>query len=66
MKTAQDGTFSADGLIPGLEYEFNAATEFADEGRPSSWRRIGKVTPERAETVDVGDLKGQHPAGEGL
>ena len=66
VKTAQDGTFTADGLIPGFEYEFNAATEFADEGRPSGWRRIGKVTPERAELTDVGELKGVRPPGEGL
>jgi hypothetical protein len=55
--TDPQGEFAASGLIPGEEYKFSAVLEKDADGRPRSWRQVGKATPSGSDVVELGDLQ---------
>jgi len=52
-----DGSFTIDGLVPGVEYNINVATSFTDDGRPNGWNRAGMAKPAGVERIELGELK---------
>jgi hypothetical protein len=59
--TADDGTFTVTGLVPGYEYHLNPVTELDADGRPRGWSGAGTVKAERAEQLHLGDRKMPKP-----
>jgi len=56
-KTGEDGSFEVVGLVPGYEYSLNLVMTTGDEGRSSSWRTVSNPKADRAERVELGDVK---------
>jgi hypothetical protein len=55
--TDAQGDFVAMGLVPGEEYTFSAVMEKDGEGRPRSWRQVGKLTPTGSDVAELGELR---------
>ena len=55
LKTAADGTFMIEGLVPGIEYHLSAGTQLNAVGEPQMWQSAGIVKADRAERIDVSD-----------
>ncbi|HEY7119440.1 MAG TPA: carboxypeptidase regulatory-like domain-containing protein [Tepidisphaeraceae bacterium] len=60
-KTAADGSFTVDGLVPGFDYELSAVLEFGDDGRPRSWMPFGSARAQDGNLVELGDLRLKKP-----
>jgi outer membrane protein assembly factor BamB len=56
-RTAADGTFTVDGLVPGHEYHLTVAVSFYPNGEPRVWQGIGVATADGAGRVDLGDRR---------
>lgn len=54
--TDERGEFKLRKLIPGQLFKINVTTERDSQGRGIGWRTVGKVTPEPAERIELGDL----------
>lgn len=57
VETDAEGRFVIDrGLVPGFDYELSVVIGFGDEGRPNSWRTVGKARADGLERVAMGSI----------
>lgn len=55
-KTDDKGRFQIGSLAVGQIYEISVILEYNKEGHPSLWKKVGTVTPESSEQVELGTL----------
>jgi hypothetical protein len=56
-RTADDGSFVLDGLVPGFDYQINLTTVADEDGSPRQSHTVGRARADRPERVGLGDLR---------
>jgi protocatechuate 3,4-dioxygenase beta subunit len=57
VETNAEGRFSVESrLVPGFDYTLGVVLSYGDDGRPNSWREVGKVRADRVERVAIGSV----------
>jgi len=59
IRSNDQGEFTADGLVPGWQYQFVAIRAKVPASRPTGghWVQLTRITPDWAENIDLGDFK---------